>query len=262
MDSYGLMSLEREREKINSLLFSLESRYLNDLSLRNKFAKEQRKFSLSYIDDYKRGRVTFGQAMENLIQQYRMLQENNMKLQMGKIRLYVIAQREEQRHAISTIVLKDVGFIGGVMQSIGGVGICKLNLGAACKTYGAALLLHGTENMWENGYYLVTHEEPNLMPLRNVYRSIAGLLGGTVKNGDIAFSVGDIGLSVGSASMLTLKPEAWKLLYYIREDYIRSWRTLSVAEGVNEVVGDSSSSFSIYQLMGRSDTEWAELKDE
>ncbi|UYW73947.1 DUF4225 domain-containing protein [Pseudocitrobacter faecalis] len=84
---------------------------------------------------------------------------------------------------------------------------------------------------------------------------------GDDKAGDIAFSTGDLLLSFGSVSSLTLKPDAWKLFRYIQEDYTRNWRTLGAVGGANELIGDAVSGFNIYQLVGEEHTNWAALEE-
>lgn len=184
-----------------------------------------------------------------------------MNLRMGSVKLYAIAERERERHSTLTITLKRVGFISGSMQVIGGFGLCKASLGAACKSYGVPLMMQGSENVWGNGYYLLYHEDPKRMPLRYAYRQVAKLLGSDDKGGDIAFSTGDLVLSFGSASTLTLRTDSWKLFRYIQEDYIRSWRTLGAVGVASELTGDVVSGFTIYQLFGGESTNWAELRE-
>ncbi|WP_312817488.1 DUF4225 domain-containing protein [Atlantibacter subterraneus] len=259
MSSYGLMNLEDQKEKIDRLVFEVGFFYLNNVSLRAKFMAEENSIALGYINDYVRGEYNFSQAMEKLHNQYEMLSTSHTQLQMGTLKLYAIAEREKERHSFLTITLKRVGFISGVMQFIGGSGLCKASLGAACKSFGVPLMIQGAENTWENGYYLLYHEAPQKMPLRYAYRYAANILGGDDKNADIAFSSGDLVLSLGSASVLTLRTDAWKLFHYIREYYIENWKTLGAIGGLNEVTGDALSGLSIYQLTGDTGTNWADL---
>ena len=203
-----------------------------------------------YLDEYRYGKIYFGRAMDRLREYHMSLTKYHMQLRMGSIKLYVIAEREREQHSTLTITLKRVGFISGAMQVIGGFGLCKASLGAACKNYGVPLMIQGTENVWENGYYLLYHEDPKKMPLRYAYRQAAKLLGGDDKDGDIAFSTGDLVLSFSSASTRTLRTDSWKLFRYIQEDYIRSGRTLGAVGVTIELIGDAFSGFTIYQLLG------------
>ena len=260
MSSYGLMNLQREKEKIDRLVYDISFQYLNDLDIRSKYMLEERRVTSYFLDEYRYGKLDFGRAMDRLREYHMSLTNHHMNLRMGSVKLYAIAERERERHSTLTITLKRVGFISGSMQVIGGFGLCKASLGAACKSYGVPLMMQGSENVWENGYYLLYHEDPKRMPLRYAYRQVAKLLGSDDK-GDIAFSTGDLVLSFGSASTLTLRTDSWKLFRYIQEDYIRSWRTLGAVGVASELTGDVVSGFTIYQLFGGESTNWAELRE-
>ena len=261
MSSYGLMNLQREKEKIDRLVYDISFQYINDLDIRSKYMLEERRVTSYFLDEYRYGKLDFGRAMDRLREYHMSLTNHHMNLRMGSVKLYAIAERERERHSTLTITLKRVGFISGSMQVIGGFGLCKASLGAACKSYGVPLMMQGSENVWENGYYLLYHEDPKRMPLRYAYRQVAKLLGSDDKGGDIAFSTGDLVLSFGSASTLTLRTDSWKLFRYIQEDYIRSWRTLGAVGVASELTGDVVSGFTIYQLFGGESTNWAELRE-
>ncbi len=143
MSSYGLMSLQREKDKIDRLVFEIAFYYLHDSQLRSKFMVEENRLVNSYISDYTFGKLDFGRAMDCLQKNYQMLSNSHCQLQMGSIKLYAIAEREKEKHSIGTVTLKRVGFIGGIMQVIGGFGLCKASVGMACKAYGAPLIMHG-----------------------------------------------------------------------------------------------------------------------
>ncbi len=180
---------------------------------------------------------------------------------MNNIQLYAIIMKEQDVTSIKTLSLKGVGFASGMFQIIGGVGFCVKDIRTACKKIGIPLLIQGGENTYENAYYLLAHKEPKVIPVRQAYRYVAKLLGGDNEEGDIAFSSVDIALSVGSLGSLTHSDSARRLFYYIRDDYIRGWQTMGVAGIGTELVGDASSSFSIYQILSKPETNWADLKE-
>lgn len=256
MRSYGLMSLQREKEKITRIIFDIGFDYLHDSTLRSNFMTGERKAVDEIINQYSHGKIDFSQAMKKLHERYQNLHKSYSHLQMNNIKLYAITEQEKQRHSLLTITLKRVGFISGSMQVIGGAGLCKASIGTACKSYGIPLIIQGSENAWENGYYLVYHEDPKQVPLRHAYRQVANFFGGDNKDGDIAFATGDLALSVGSASTLALKSDSWKLFHYIKEDFIRNWRTLGAVGAGAEFTGNAASGFSIYQLTGGESTNW------
>lgn len=261
MSGYGLMNLQREKEKIDRLVYDISFEYIHEPAIRSKYMIEERRVTSHYLDEYRYGKLDFGKALDRLREYHMSLTKHQMNLRMGSVKLYAIAKRERVKHSILTISLKQVGFVSGAMQVIGGFGLCKASLGAACKNYGVPLMMQGSENVWENGYYLLYHEDPKKMPLRYAYRQAAKLLGGDDKDGDIAFSTGDLILSFGSASTRTLRTDSWKLFHYIQEDYIRNWRTLGVAGGASELTGDAASGLTVYQLIGGNSTNWTELRE-
>ena len=261
MSSYGLMNVQREKERIDRLVYDIGFQYIHDSSIRTKYMIEERRFTSGCLDEYRYGKLDFGRAMDRLREYHNSLIKYHMNLRMGSVKLYVIAERERERHSTLTIALKQIGFVSGAMQTIGGFGLCKASLGAACKSYGIPLMMQGSENVWENGYYLLYHDDPKKMPLRYAYRQAAKLLGGDDKVGDIAFSTGNLVLSLGSVSTLTLRTDSWKLFRYIQEDYIRNWTTLGAVGGANELTGDAASGFTIYQLLGGESTNWSDLRE-
>ncbi|ECE0731528.1 DUF4225 domain-containing protein [Salmonella enterica] len=261
MSSYGLMSLQREKEKIDQLVFDIGFQYLHDPAMRSKYMIEERRVTSRYLDEYRYGKLDFGRSIDRLREYHMSLTKYHMQLRMGSIKLYAIAQKERNSTSLTTLSLKGVGFASGLFQILGGIGFCVKDIRSACGKFGVPLIIQGGENSYENGCYLFTHKEPTDIPIRHAYRYIAKLLGGDDKTGDIAFSSVDIALSVGSLGSLTHIDGARKLFYSIREDFIRGWRAMGVAGIGTELVGDASSGFSIYQVVSQPETNWSELKD-
>ena len=157
MSSYGLMNLQSEKERIDRLVYDIGFQYIHDSAIRTKYMIEERRFTSDCLDEYRYGKLDFGRAMDRLREYHKSLIKYHMYLRIGSVKLYAIAERERVRHSTLTIALKQIGFVSGAMQAIGGFGLCKASLGAACKTYGIPLMMQGSENVWENGYYLLYH---------------------------------------------------------------------------------------------------------
>lgn len=198
--------------------------------------------------------------MVQLQEQYQILYKRNVELMMGSAKIYAILERRKEQNSTLNIALKQVGFVGGGLQAIGGYGVCAASVGTACASLGTPLFLHGLENMWENGYYLALRNAPTEMPLREVYRQTAKLFGCDDRDGDIAYSIGDLVLSAGSMFKYELVPNAWRLFHYIRDDYILSWKTMGAAGISSEMVSDSATGFSLYQLINHSG-QWNDLSE-
>lgn len=261
MSGYGLMSLEREKEEIDRLVFDIGFQYINDADVRVNFFATHREIVEGYLDEYRYGRADFSHAMGKLHDHYSELNNELNQLQMGSVKLFAIVKRERDASSLATLSLKGVGFAGGAFQIVGGFGTCFKDIRSACAKLGIPLMVQGAENFYENIYYLFTHEEPKDTPVRDAYRYIARILGSDDTAGDIAFSAVDIGLSLGSMGILTRREEARKLFYHIREDFIRGWQGMGAAGISTEIAGNASSSFNIYKILSQPETNWSEINE-
>lgn len=262
MDGFSIAILEKEKEENITKARELAFLYLNNATLINNFIVSEVNKCEGYISDFKYGNISLSDSIKKFKEQYNLLNKAHFNLQMGSLQVFAIAEREKEKNSAINITLKQVGFISGGLQVLGGGGICFASLSLACGSLGAPLLLHGLENSWENGYYLAYREDSTSMPLRYAYRQAARALGGDDKSGDIAYSLGDLSLSAGSLFRSVLKSDAWKLFYYIKEDFIIGWRDMGAAGLVSELAGDSAVGMSIYQLMNGNKTNWNDLSED
>ncbi|MDM3523061.1 hypothetical protein OGW13_24635 [Citrobacter sp. Ca225] len=113
MSSYGLMNVQREKERIDRLVYDIGFQYIHDLSIRTKYMIEERRFTSGCLDEYRYGKLDFGRAMDRLREYHNSLIKYHMNLRMGSVKLYVIAERERERHSTLTIALKQIGFVSG-----------------------------------------------------------------------------------------------------------------------------------------------------
>ncbi|EDT2963775.1 DUF4225 domain-containing protein [Salmonella enterica subsp. enterica] len=175
------------------------------------------------------------------------LNRQKAELDMSKVQFYLIAEREKEKNSFVTITLKRVGFVGGGLQIyLGGV-VCGGSLGFACAGFGAPMMAHGVENMYENGYYLLYREDVSGYT-KDTYRYVANILGYNNDDADIIYNVADLALSGYGLGRLVLKPDAWKLFRYISTDYIRGWKLMGTTELGAEAVIDANTMFGIYQI--------------
>ena len=57
------MNLQREKEKIDRLVYDISFQYLNDLDIRSKYMLEERRVTSYFLDEYRYGKLDFGRAM-------------------------------------------------------------------------------------------------------------------------------------------------------------------------------------------------------
>lgn len=117
---------------------------------------------------------------------------------------------------------------GGAIQVATGVGLCSTGIGCAL---GAPLIAHGANNIYEG----VTGEDGLL---RDGYQAASQLLTGDETYGDYAYGAVDVGTSLGGATKLVLKPNAWKLFRNIPSDYTRAFNVTAPTALVTNAVVD------------------------
>lgn len=259
MSSFVLSTLERKKEDIIRISIDLSFLYISDIKLRSSFINGETELATNYINEFKLGHLSFGEATSKLHEQYKILEERHFDLMANNAKLFALIKKEKDRNSVTNIVLAQVGFVSGGLQVIGGYGICEVSLGAACASLGGPLMAHGAENLWENAHYLVMREETAITPLKDAYIYAAEKLGQSEDSGKIAYSIGDITLSMGGGFRNALKPDAWKLFRYIKDDYIIGWKTMGTAGVTSEIVGDSASGYSIHKIVNEKSSKWDDL---
>lgn len=143
------------------------------------------------------------------------------------------------KHTLMDKALLGVGVAAGGMQVAMGGGICYFSAGALCLGIGAPLMLQGGNNIYENGRNLLSGRSDTQGPIRKVYHSVAKAVGGTEREGNIAYGVVDLAGSAYGAGRLVLKPESWRLFRHVRADFIRGYKASPQGEFVFSRVADA-----------------------
>ncbi|WP_444886553.1 DUF4225 domain-containing protein [Microbulbifer sp. JMSA008] len=125
---------------------------------------------------------------------------------------------------------------GGIAQIAGGLALCSTGLGCAM---GAVLVAHGANNIYEG-----TSGKDGLV--RKGYQWASESLSGDSEYGDLAFGFVDVGMSIGGATRLVLKPNSWKLFRNIRSDYVRSYSQSSSSGLVMNAAYDANTTYDTY----------------
>ena len=136
------------------------------------------------------------------------------------------------KHTLLDQTLLGVGVAAGGMQVAMGGGICYFSAGSMCLGIGAPLMLQGGNNIYENGRNLLSGRSDTQGPIRKVYHSVAKAVGGTEREGNIAYGVVDLAGSAYGTGRLVLKPESWRLFRHVRADFIRGYKFSNRSEFV------------------------------
>jgi len=151
-------------------------------------------------------------------------------------------------NGVLSYIVKSIGFIGGVLQIIaGGILLSAGSPTVVGSAVGALLILHGVNNVAENGASLFYGNDDYEGPATYLYGEAANLLGFDRRYGKLAFAGMDLGLSALTLFGTKLVPDAWRLFRYIPSDYEISFRTMSSWQLAGEIIPDSVTLYSGFQ---------------
>ncbi|PJG57994.1 DUF4225 domain-containing protein, partial [Aeromonas cavernicola] len=166
------------------------------------------------------------------------------------------ALAEEQRSLLNQsldVAQKGVGVVAGAAQIYAGGTLCYASLGVLCATFGVPLMAHGANNVYENGRNLLEGRSDTEGPVRDLYQSAAKAMGGSDREGNIAYGVSDLGMSAYGITRMVLKPDSWRLFRYVREDYVRAYEQTSKQALYLEAASDFYTTKSTLEQAGTKD---------
>lgn len=222
LDSDAFWEVNDAAVRLTKQACTSSARLLRDGRQRMQFNRELAYYAKRVVDDVELGNRTPESGISELTQTMRRLAKATVDL-----------------------ASKSVGVVAGGAQLATGVGICYASVGTLCAVAGIPLMAHGANNMYEGGRNIFEGRSDVEGPVRKVYQSASKALGGSTANGNVAYATADIGLSVFSLSRLILKPGAWRLFYWLPNDYVRSY---SAAGRASLIIEASANSQSIYQV--------------
>lgn len=175
---------------------------LKNIAVRLQFNREITEYTRGIVQDVYNGKKSTEQGLESINKQRSVL----------------------VKHTLLDQAFLGVGVAAGGMQVAMGGGICYFSAGVLCIGIGAPLMLQGGNNIYENGRNLLSGRSNTQGPIRKVYHSVAKAVGGTEREGNIAYGVVDLTGSVYGAGRWVLKPDSWRLFRHIRTDFIRGYK--------------------------------------
>lgn len=240
-------ALTNNSNELRRLAEKLSYMYISNQNSRNNFLREINDviFTTEYeVKNYclslSAGLDRISEARDKLEIQYEWLRQN-------KVFQYAIVEtrREKKYEYNTTVVLKQVGFVGGGLQVMAGYGACYGSIGLLCGSLGLTLATQGVNNMYENGYYLL-YRENNTSYLRDAYRFAFKELGYGNNEADMAYAAVDLLLSGYSIFKPSVKPGGWKLFDYMEDSLVASWQTMGKLALGTEIFFDGFTIYSTY----------------
>ncbi|MFJ4457607.1 DUF4225 domain-containing protein [Pseudomonas sp. NPDC089392] len=153
------------------------------------------------------------------------------------------AEQDSLQRQSSDYLRLVIGLGAGVMQIGTGIAICQASAWIACGAAGIPMVLHGLNNVYENAYNIATGHTDTVGPIRKGYQRLAEYNGGSKSQGNIAYGLGDLGLSAYGLFRSVIKPDAWRLFRYIEADKGRAINhmgrgALSLELGIDVLTGE------------------------
>lgn len=183
---------------------TLSGRHIQDGMLRMQFNRELAYYAKSLVDAVATGKKTPDEALLAMKREHWSLLDQGLK-----------------------ITKQGAGVVAGAFQITSGATICYASGGFLCAFPGVPLIAHGTNNVYENGRDLWEGRSGTEGPLRKGYQAAAKALGRPSRDGNIAYAVTDIGLSIHGMVRMVMKPGVWRLFRYVASDYVRAYKTMS-----------------------------------
>lgn len=157
----------------------------------------------------------------------------------------ILIEKENLMRQSTNIFMKTTGLAAGVAQAATGAAICFIAK-SRCTTLGMPLMLHGSNNVYENGRSLYEGRDDIQGPVRQAYHRAAESIGLPPAAGNMAYGAADLALSFLAMRRMVLKRDAWRLYRYVSQDYVRAYtrmgRRAIVVEGV-------LNSITLYQMV-------------
>lgn len=228
LDSNAYWEVSDAAVRLTKQACTSSARLLRDGGQRMQFNREFAYYAKRVVDDVELGRKTPEQGLSELNQALRRL-------------------------AIKTVEVasKSIGVVAGAAQVATGAGICYASVGTLCVVAGIPLMAHGANNIYEGGRNLLEDRSDVEGPVRKGYHNVAQALGGSESDGNVAYAAADMSLSIYSMFRSVVKPDAWRLFYYMPSDYVRSYMVTSRYALALEVQANTQSILLIQKESGR-----------
>lgn len=139
-------------------------------------------------------------------------------------------------------VIDGIGVVLSGLQVAGGLGVISVSLASGNPIgviAGGFLVLHGLNGISEGALNIIHDTDDSSGFLKDKYIQIAHFMGFSRGVGEVAFSAVDLVLSAYGATRLVLKPDAWRLFRYVRNDYIINFKRMGKTDLIIESYNDA-----------------------
>jgi len=250
-NSYYLLQANDAAHYLRMTARRLSSEHLKNLISHINFNNEIDRFIGAQIQGIKEAtdEHTCKLCLYNLQKEKKLLHQQDAALRTGSAKIVVSAELVNNHLDAWGYFVNGVGVIIGSAQIIAGatIGVASLTSGNVIGVFaGATMFLHGTNNVFESLQNIRENRNDKEGFLRSGYVKTAEFLGFTPDAGRIAYSIADLSLSGYSLARMVLKPDSWRLYYYLPSDFIRNVKAAGAPSLALEALGDGFTLKSIY----------------
>ncbi|KLU17299.1 MULTISPECIES: DUF4225 domain-containing protein [Xenorhabdus] len=225
------------------------SLFLDNFITKQKFKSEIKKFTdhnLDIILSKSSTQSSKSQAIKDLKKEKLYLSQQESILRNKIIQKYAVIEIKKELDFF-TYVLKGIGLVAGGFQLITGTAmVTTTSQTVVGYVAGSALIVHGMGNIEENLISLLNNDADYKGYLRKGYEHAFSFIGSDNKTANLVYGGVDIALSGYGVFRNVLKPEAWRLFNYIKDDYIASYKIMSGYALTFEMLADGVTLKSTY----------------
>lgn len=200
-DSAEYWDVEAAASCLTKQACTLGHRHIKDQSLRLQFNREIAYFSKKTVDQVAAGEKSVDEGLQDILRESRELTQQS-----------------------SDMVVNGAGLVAGLMQIKTGLSVCKS--APSCLVFGAPLIAHGGNNIYEGFENIRTGRSDAKGWVRRGYQAVAEQMGYSEKEGNLTYGTVDLSLSGYGFVRNVLKPGAWKLFRYIRSDFEKAYKSV------------------------------------
>lgn len=239
-------NFERKAQELRDLARTLGTRHLQFLHA--DFYAQSEEIIAEINHEIITHCLSYAGGASALQEEIQRLSEQDVLLIGNHAKLYMIVKKEK-RDKLVQIVLHQVGFVGAGAQFAAGVSVCVASAGLACAGFAVPMITHGSNNIYENGYYLLMREDTS-GKVRDGYRYVANQLGFSNGQADFVYGAVDLGMTGYGATRKILLPrhKTWKLWDRMYNDTIYGWQEMSKVAITTDAASSGYTGWSLYRI--------------
>ncbi|WP_145501874.1 DUF4225 domain-containing protein [Yersinia similis] len=223
-------TMYNKQNELDQVKNSIASKFIKWSLIKDQFISEVTRYSSDMSAKVNTGEITTETAIKLLDKELSDLRNQDEEMTRERVKQAVIIKasvkknNDVKRREIVSLTIAGVGFVTAGLQIVAGVGM----VGSVAGTIpGALLIAHGTNNIIENGYYIL-YRESYTGPLKFVYEGVGTQFGLSKSDSDVMYTAVDIALSINGIMSYKLAEDATRLYRYVNADLLWGLKSMDI----------------------------------